>query len=577
MRIHRTWQTRRSEPLPEGFEKQFGALLAPLLWARGFSSENDALEFLNPKMDQLTSPSRLANMDISAERLAQAIHAGEQITVYSDYDMDGMSGMALLYSFLKEIGCQKVSHYQPHRFDEGYGVHPEAIRTLAKEGAQLIITVDTGISANEAAKVARELGLTLIITDHHKQLGELPDTPFVLNPNQHADNSGLNFLSGAGMAMYLAIAVRAVLRNQGFFRTRPEPDLRLWLDYFVLGTVADHVSLVGDNRILVRAGLLQFMKSERPGIKALRQKTLPNATSVSERDLGFSVIPKLNAASRLGKAHLSTELLITENPLRAEELATELLSLNEERSRIQAGVYEEALCQANEQMLSLDPPIVVVHGAWHEGVLGVVAAKLVEKFGKPSVVLTKVSEGSLLRGSMRTTDPISCIRALEACKEMLIRYGGHTKAAGLLMEFGSIKDFSEKIWAQTKAFISELTSSLPIEYESELPKKLTLAQVEALQEASPWGTGNPEPMFLLRELAVKNIKELGGQHIRCQIMDGCTLIGFFKASELNKLKSLGTQSIDALVTPEINRFRGQSTVQLRVQYVRPSQTTHFSS
>jgi single-stranded-DNA-specific exonuclease len=569
------WKSRRLESAPPELESRFGSLLGSVLWARGYSTETEVDAFLNPKLESLRSPFSLHNMKESAERLATGITNGESIAVYADYDMDGMSALALLKSFFALLTDEsKVLTHQPDRLAEGYGVHPAALTELKAKGVSVVVTVDTGIAAFEAAQVAREMGVDLIITDHHKQISEsVPDTPFVVNPNQRLDQSGLRYLSGVGVAFYLAVAVRATLRSRGFFASRPEPDLRALLDFFVLGTVADSVQLVGDNRVLVRVGLRQLVKTQREGLRVLLDRVTPGAAFLSTRDVGFSITPKLNAASRMGQAALATELLLCTSKDRANELADKILELNGQRSQIQSQVFEEALSQAEAQILESDPPVLVVHGDWHEGVLGVVAAKLVERLGRPSVVMTKVSDLGLLRGSMRTRAPVSCVKALDACKDWLLRYGGHTMAAGLQMSPDSVKDFSKNIWTSTRKFIEELDELAPVEFDGDLDfSKVNPQSVEQLEATSPWGEGNSEPLFRIKNVDISQMQTLKGQHLKCQISSGLSLIGFFKAADIEKLKTAGARHFDALVTPEINRFRNQKTVQLRLQYARPSDT-----
>jgi single-stranded-DNA-specific exonuclease len=571
------WKKRKREPAPTELSSKFGPLLGQFLWARGYESEEQAEGFLNPRLDNLKSPFELSSLATSAERIATAIADGETIAVYADYDMDGMSGLALLVSFFGACGAKTVVPYQPSRLEEGYGVHPEAIRQLAEQGARVIVTVDTGITAREAANTAKETGVDLIITDHHQQLGDLPDTTYIINPNRELDQSGLRYLSGVGVAFYLAIGVRAKLRERGYFERlkMPEPELKNWLDLFVLGTIGDCVDLINDNRILVRVGLKQLLRTERPGLRLLLDRAIPNARQLSCRDVSFSLAPKLNAASRLGQAQLSTELLLTQDTVRATDLVNQLMNLNEQRGQIQKEVYEEALSQATAQVESQDPPVIVVHGEWHEGVLGVVAAKLVEKFSRPSVVLTRVGNVGMLRGSMRTLAPLSCVRALDTCRDLLHRYGGHKMAAGLQLKHDFFQNFSERLWNSTTTFISTLTEKENVAYDGSLPKHLDFSSVEALDAAAPWGTGNPEPLFKVKNLDLQAIQLLNGQHLKIQDKNtGLTVIGFFKSDDVERLKKSGAMHFDALVTPEINRFRNQKTLQLRLHYVRPSQASH---
>ena len=565
------WVSRRNGDIPVELSSKYGPLLSQILWSRGLEDPRAAEFFLNPRLETLESPFRLKDMEGAAERVADAIINKEPIAVYADYDIDGMSGLALLVSFFKSCGAETVIPYQPDRLVEGYGVHAEAIKKLADSGVKIIITVDTGIAAHEAAIESKRLGVDFIVTDHHQQILDLPVATFVVNPNQFSDQSKLGYLSGTGVAFYLAMSVRQKLRIKQHFAGRDEPDLKTWLDLFVLGTIADSVDLLGENRILVRSGLNQLLKTKRAGLKALLAKTLPNANQLSVRDVGFTIAPKLNAASRLGRADLSTKLLLTTDPAEAITLVEEIMTLNSERSEIQSKVYDEALRQAEEQIAKSDPPVLIVHGEWHEGVLGIVAAKLVENLGRPSIVLTQHAQDRL-RGSMRTLQHFSCIRALDSCKDLLSRYGGHRMAAGMQLASNRIEEFSETLWGAARKFFDSYTEQVAIVFDGDLPENLDCSEAEALEGMSPWGNGNPEPLLLVRNVDLSASQTLKEQHLKCKLKPGCDLIGFFKAREVKQLQESGVQHFDALVTPEVNRFRNNKSLQLRIQYVRPSQT-----
>ena len=459
------WRPRRVGQASDTLTKRFGRILGQVAWARGYDKAEDVEALLSPRLDTLKSPFLMKNMEAAAARVATAVQNKEPLCVYADYDIDGMSGLAVLVSFLKACGAENVTSFQPDRLTDGYGVHPEAIRSIAEQGTRVIITVDTGISAHAAALEAQKIGVELIVTDHHQQLGELPVGACVVNPNQQGDTSGLGYLSGAGVAFYLAIGVRSKLRDAGWFNSgRPQPDLRSWLDIFVLGTIADQVELVGDNRALVRAGLEQLKKSQRAGLAELRNRVFAKVDTPSAQDVAFLLTPKLNAASRMGRAELSTELLLTENPERAEELTNEILNLNQKRSSVQAEIIDEALLQAEAE----DNPITVVSGTWHEGVLGVVAAKLVEKLRKPAIVLAKLPhEEGMLRGSMRTHVGISCVAALEACKELLVRFGGHEMAAGLQLHESNFEAFKALLHTEGTR-LSQMASAPDISFDGAL-------------------------------------------------------------------------------------------------------------
>lgn len=572
------WKARRPEGPPSDITSRFGQLRGQVLWHRGLTDPIEVERYLEPKLEALTSPFRINNMDVVAERVADAVLAEQPIVVYSDYDIDGMSGLAILVSFFQSIDFPHIKHYQPDRLEEGYGVHPAAIRQLTQDGAKVIITVDTGISAFEAALEARAWGADLVITDHHMQgPNGLPDTPYIVNPNQKSDTSGLNYLSGAAVAFYLAVAVRAVLRKKNYFAgTRKEPDLRDLLDLCVLGTVADSVELRGDNRILVRAGLKRLAYSRRPGLRLLLARTLQREGEPSARDVAFSVTPKLNAASRMGQAHLSTELLLTQDPERGAELVEKLMFLNEERARVQGNVFDQALDQAQAQMRDSDPPVLVVHGEdWHEGVLGVVAAKLVDRLGRPSIVLTRTRNSVLpiLRGSMRTLPRVHCLKLLDQCKEVLNRYGGHRMAAGMQLGADRVLDFTDKLWESAYAAGSQIFELDPVVFDGDLPAtKVTLRDVLDLESLAPWGEGNPEPLFRLPKLDLSKRDVMKGVHIKCRLSDGVEVVGFHKNLQALALIEAQSPTAEALVVPEINRFRGGQTIQLRLEHLRASST-----
>ena len=448
-----------------------------------------------------------------------------------------------------------------------------AIADIASRNAKVVITVDTGISAHAAAEKALELGVDFIITDHHQQLGDVPKAFAVVNPNRKDDVSGLGYLSGTGVAFYLALAVRKILREDNYFAQRgiAEPDIRQWLDLFAMGTVADCVDLVGENRPLVRAGLAQMLQTFRPGLAELIHRTLNTPQSISVRDISFSIAPKLNAASRLGFAHISLDLLLEDDALQARELVNRIMQLNDERSQIQDKVFQEAFSQAKDQVEAHNPPVVVVQGDWHEGVLGIVASKLVEKLGRPAIVLTKTAE-EILRGSMRSKAYFSCVKGLSACTHLLNRFGGHKMAAGLQLSPLKLKDFTELLWSSANEFLGQISDAASLDsmfFDGALPMGISLDEVEKISLMGPWGYGNPEPQFLIRGLVISQAQILKGQHLKWQRSDGADVIGFFKQEEVKSLVEKGVEELEALVTPEVNRFRGNRVLQLRLNHVRP--------
>ncbi len=568
MRPKLEWKIRRSGLAPDLLRNRFGDLSAQLLWSRGFDDLDSAESYLSVSLAQLSSPFLILNMNQAAERVCCAIETNEPIAIYADYDIDGMSGLAILATFFRKCGATKITTYQPDRLQEGYGVHPLAIEQLYQQGNQLILTVDTGTSAHAAAEVAVKLGVDLIVTDHHQQIGDIPSGICVVNPNQKGDTSPLKQLSGTGMAFYLAMAVRSLLRQKNFFNeSRKEPDLREWLDLFTLGTIADQVEISGDNRPLLKAGLNRLNSTQRPGLAALIQRCLSGGTVQSARDVGFSITPKLNAASRMGQAALSTELLITESAERGRVLAEEILELNRQRSEIQAVIFEEAVQQAEQQP---ENSVIVVCGKWHEGVLGIVAAKIVDLFHRPTIVLSELGhEESTVRGSMRTIPGVSCMDVLGLANDLLLKWGGHEMAAGLQLKKENFLSLQKRLGNFSASNLDTIVK--PVFYDGALSSNNSpsVQEIETLNQLGPWGSGNPEPLFLIEKFSLSKLRLLKQSHVKGLTENGTEVIGFFKASELNSMKDEGISFADLLIRPEINRFQGREGVQFRIEYARP--------
>ena len=582
------WAPRRAQPSPTenalaDQAHRFGPLLAQVLWTRGFEDLEQVEELLNPKLDKLSSPFLLKNMREAAELVASAIEHEAPLAIYGDYDMDGMSGVAILKTFFEACGKLNAIAYQPDRLSEGYGVHPAALEQLAQQGVKTFITVDTGTNATSAGLKAQELGMKMIVTDHHIQSEDMPAGALIVNPNQPGETSGMGYLSGAGVAFYLAIATRSVLRERGWFEKKKiaEPDLRQWLDLFTLGTVADIVELKGDNRILLTHGLKALLKSNRPGLKQLVDKAYPYAVQLSVRDVGFGITPKLNAASRMGQPELAMKLLLTNDTIDAAQVVNEIFEINAKRSQVQKDIFDEAVEQAEKQIQEHAAPILIVRGPWFEGVLGVVAAKLVETFGRPSIVLGEVEHGdsgAFLRGSMRTTANFSCLRSLESARDLLTQFGGHRMAAGLKLAQSNFEKFQQTLWSAARDFLTtgeELSE--PVLFDGEWPSRIAVSHVELLDGLAPWGPGNPQPLFLMKHFEIARFDRLKDLHVKAQLADGSELIGFFKFAAIEAIRLTERRFVDILVAAEINRFRSSKKVQLRLEHVRPSQTESFGS
>ncbi|NCN26702.1 single-stranded-DNA-specific exonuclease RecJ [bacterium] len=570
--VETVWKARLSGEASKDSIDKFGALVANVLWARGITDEGELDSFLHPKLSSLESPFRLSNLQSACIRIFKALEYSETIAIYGDYDIDGMSALSILKCYFEAIGYKNLIDYIPHRFEEGYGMNSEAVEKLKDQGATVIITVDTGITAIEPISKAKELGIDVIVTDHHLGADELPETEWIINPNSGLDESGLSYLSGAGVAFYLCMGLNITLKEKSYFQRHSieAPNLKDFLDLYSLGTISDQMKLVGENRVLVSAGLKVLFNSRRAGVRELVRRCIDlEKGQVTARDVGFSIGPKLNAASRLGKAHLSVDLLSCSDPAEARVLSEQLLDLNTERVMVQKHVFDEAVSQAREQSLEQRAPVLILKGDWHEGVLGIVASKIVEEFSKPTIVLTDVD--GVLKGSMRSLSGISCVEILKSAESFLMRFGGHREAAGLQLSAENFDEFIETVWTNSNRFITAKQSVPELVYDMPLPSTIDLNDVLSLEQLAPFGNGNPEASFLISGLGLdRDLKIMKEQHVKFKTNSGLEVIGFFKAKALKQLQSSGVTHVDLIVVPEVSRFRGLSRLQLRLEQIRKS-------
>ncbi|TLM68419.1 MAG: single-stranded-DNA-specific exonuclease RecJ [Deltaproteobacteria bacterium] len=537
-------------------------LVARLLLGRGLP-EAAVAEFLSARLADLPDPFLLPDMERAAGRIAAAVRRGEEIAVHGDYDVDGMSGTALLVEGLRACGASAGYHI-PLRLKDGYGLSEAALRDAAAGGRRLVVSVDCGVSAHGEARLARELGLDLIITDHHQPPPQLPEAFAVINP-QRADSAfPFRDLAGVGVAFFLLVAVRRELRESGWFAERPEPDLRAVLDLVALGTIADLVPLQGVNRTLTRIGLGVLERGERPGIRALR--TVSGIGKVNCGTVAFQLAPRLNAAGRLDDASRGVELLLGRDVDAVVETAQLLDRFNRDRQQIELQTLEEATA-----MVAALPPerthsIVLACDAWHPGVIGIVASRLVERYYRPTVLIAMDGEGG--KGSARSIRGLHLYRALHECAGHLLAFGGHEMAAGLSVAREQVETFSLAFEAAARQHLSadDLAPSLLYDGTVSLAE-LPLATIAFLESLAPFGMGNPEPVFLIERLRGRQLQKVGGSHLRflaCREGEAVPAIAFGMADRLAEFQG----DVDLLVSPQVNRYNGRETVQLRVRDVR---------
>jgi single-stranded-DNA-specific exonuclease len=492
-------------------------VLARVLAGRGVGL-HQAKAYLSPSLRQdLPDPAVLAGMQDAAERVARAITAGETIGLFGDYDVDGATSTSVLSRFIRQAGGA-TRIYIPDRLKEGYGPNPTAMRTLAGEGISLVLTLDCGTRSFEALEAANEAGMEVIVVDHHTPSGALPPALAVVNPNRADDTSGLGYLCAAGTAFLLAVAVNRVLRARGWYGSRAEPDLLGLLDLVALGTVADVVPLVGLNRALVLQGLKVMRGKRNPGLAALADIARASDTP-GAYELGFLFGPRINAGGRLSDSTLGVRLLTTEDGQEARRIAVELDRLNKERRAIEADIEAQAIAQIEGQP-RLRPIVLAVGEGWHPGVVGIVAGRVRERFNRPSLVLGLSDEGAvgrLAKGSgrsMRGVDLGKAIAQAEA-EGLVVKGGGHAMAVGLTALEARMHELSSFLEETLGGDVKDALGTSAIEIDAVLSVSgATRNLCDTLEEAGPFGAGNPTPMVAVSPARVTYVAPAGEQHLR---------------------------------------------------------------
>lgn len=538
--------------------------------------------FFDPSLKYLPDPFGLPDMDQGADRLAEAVVEGQKIAIYGDYDVDGTVGSAILRRFLRRLGIEPEV-YQPDRQKEGYGVNMAALERLAENGAQLLITVDCGITSVKEVERANELGMDVIICDHHEPKEILPPAYAVLDHKRMDNESSIRSLSGAGVAFYLAIATRSVLRDIGHFDADgagvAEPDIRELLDLVALATVADMVPLVDENRILLKAGLDKLRRSPSVGLKELLRVAGVNHEEASPYHLGFILGPRINASGRLGSANSALELLSTDDPKEAFELAERLNSVNLERMRVQEEISTAALLEAEAQIAERGPDLaafVLCGDDWHEGVIGIVASRVVEKFHRPVAVLTRATHTGLIKGSVRGFAGLDMLAALESSAELLKSFGGHKAAAGLNLEPANLEAFREAFAEAIAAQAMEITEGrghlLPREVIADVNlshEDLNSKAVELLEKLGPFGIGNSEPVVLVSGWKIAGMRTLKERHLKIQFSgaQNKSLEGFW-ANGVGRVREEEKGEVEIVCLPQINTFRNLNRLELKIKDLR---------
>ena len=535
----------------------YAPLAAMVLASRGIGDDRQARAYLDCNAP-LLAPFLMTDMDKAAGRVGLAMSRGEKIAVFGDYDVDGITATCLLTDFLRRHGADVVS-YIPGRLEEGYGLNPIAIHQLHAEGVKLIVTVDCGITAVNEAELCKQLGIDLVITDHHECKQTLPAAVAVVDPHRCDGGYPHKNLSGVGVAFKLASALCG----------SQETVLEEYADMVCLGTVADVMPLQGENRVFVARGLESLAHTKRPGIAALMAECGCAPEAVSASSIGFMLAPRINAAGRMGQIDLAVELFLTDDPDKAAEAARGLCELNRQRQAVESEIYRQAV-----SMLPMGKPpeaIVLADESWHQGVVGIVASRIAEEYACPTFLICL--DGEHGKASSRSHGGFNLFASLSALSPLLESYGGHELAAGFTISRANIPEFRRQICALAAQYYTDDVPRTVLDVDCAVsPELLTLHNVDSLQMLEPCGNGCPKPVLMMKNLTIDRISMVGGgRHMRLRLCSGHTYLNaiYFSANPQTVSIQPG-DLVDVAFTPQVNEFRGTRTVQMNVIDIRPS-------
>ena len=540
----------------------YPALLSAVLSARGISSPEEACPYLEQERQLTISPTLMKDMDKAVERISRAIARGEKIAVFGDYDVDGITATVLVVDYLRSRGADCIK-YIPRRVEDGYGLGREVLRSLRAQGVDLVITVDCGITGVEEARFARELGMDLVITDHHECKETLPDAVAVVDPRRADCPYPFKHLAGVGVALKLVLAL-----GQG----REDALFARYCTLAAIGTIADVMHMSDENRVIVHRGLECIASTDFLGLKALLKETGLWEKEISSIQIGFVLAPRINAAGRMGEAELAADLLLTDDPARAEELARQLCALNRERQAVEQEIFAQAVEQIESMQAQQRHALVLSSDRWHQGVVGIVASRLSEKYSCPSFMI--YLQNGMGKGSCRSYGGFNLFAALEACSDLLTDFGGHELAAGFNIREEQIPAFRQRM----NRYVSDSlggkrpVSSLQIDVTVRHPEQITLEEVLELSRLEPYGSGNSRPVFALVGAKVEHLQSVGqNRHLKLRLSKGaCHFDAIFFSTTAESCGITVGSRVDAAFYLQINEFRGSSSIQLQMIDLRPS-------
>ncbi len=542
-------------------EFHISPLVSIILFNRGIRSSEEIADFLKCDLESLHDPYLLKDMDKAVSRIRSARENSEKITIYGDYDVDGITSIAILYKHLKSMGFE-VDYYVPDRMQEGYGVNRDALDKIKENGTKVLITVDTGITAVDETEYAREIGMDIIVTDHHECKESIPNAYAAIDPKRKDCSYPFKNLAGVGVAFKLIQAL-----DEG---TSVKELMNRYADLICLGTVADISPLIDENRIMVTEGLRRFRTTENIGLKALIDVSINNSKAITTSTIGYIIAPRINASGRLGCASRSVEMFLTDDENRAYELANSLCEENTIRQQTEQQMFAEALEYIDQNPEIKDDRVLIIpHKNWHHGIVGIVSSKITEKFYKPSILFA--IDGDEAKGSGRSISGYNLFEALENCSGLLEKFGGHELAAGLSIKTENIESFRREI---NKCAEQKLGESKPIPTVSIdaviKPAYITLETVEDINRLQPFGVENPTPVFAVRNIKVHKISTMSEKkHLRMTLLkDGKFLdaVGFGMGEYFNFIKE--GDFVEVAFGLDINDYKGYKNVQLILKDVR---------
>lgn len=555
--MRKVWTVfKKDDDMVQAYMKKsnISKLLAILSINRGVELE-DLDKYLNPDIDKLEDPFNIYNMNKLVDRVLLARERNEKITIYGDYDVDGVTSTVVLYDFLKSIGLE-VEYYIPSRNEEGYGLNNSALYNIKENGTSLVLTVDCGISGVDEVEYAKSIGLDVCITDHHECQDMIPNCTAVVNPKRKEDKSNLKQLAGVGVAFKCIQAISKKL-------DMPKETYLKYLDIVAVGTIADIVELRGENRIIAKCGLDKLRKTENEGLKELLK--ISGAQTIDSNSVGFSIAPRINASGRMADASLAARLLLSKTSIEAYTYAKALDDQNKDRQKVEGKIFDEVVLKIERDNLADGSAIVVDGEGWHQGVIGIVASKIVEKYLKPVILFTH--DGLKASGSGRSKPGVSIYKAMELCKHLVNSFGGHDMAAGVTIDVDKIELFrAEFKKAVEDVAVKDIKDEIIIDSEIKTGN-ISTDVINEVAKIMPFGQGNPEPVFIYKNVKVRGVSALtDGKHLKIILEDMgvvTSCIGFNMGDRRDEIV-IGDK-IDIVATLLENNFQGVKSIQFRIK------------